>query len=65
MQYEVYRHKNASDEKFKELDDFFKQVESEDRGLCSGVQHNLNAGVYVNGNLQPSNEKVSSSRAKC
>ncbi|KAL4963418.1 aromatic ring-hydroxylating oxygenase subunit alpha [Aspergillus stella-maris] len=57
MQYEVFRHKDASDETFKELDDFFKQVEGEDKELCNGAQRNLNAGVYVNGNLQPVNEK--------
>lgn len=58
MQYEVFRHKDASDEEFKELDDFFKQVENEDKNLCNGAQRNLNAGVYVNGELQPFNEKV-------
>ncbi|OQE26670.1 hypothetical protein PENSTE_c005G05749 [Penicillium steckii] len=57
MQYEVFRHKDASDEEFKELDDFFKQVENDDKNLCNGAQRNLNAGVYVNGELQPFNEK--------
>lgn len=65
MQYEVFRHKDASDEIFKELDDFFKQVESEDKNLCNGAQQNLNAGVYINGNLQPSNEKVSFPQTQC
>lgn len=58
MQYEVFRHRDASDKAFKELDDFFKQVENEDKNLCNGAQKNLNAGVYVNGELQPFNEKV-------
>ncbi|UDD64041.1 hypothetical protein AFCA_011291 [Aspergillus flavus] len=57
MQYEVFRHRDASDKAFKELDDFFKQVENEDKNLCNGAQKNLNAGVYVNGELQPFNEK--------
>lgn len=65
MQYEAFRHENASDETFKELDTFFKQVENEDKNLCNGAQQNLNAGVYVNGNLQPFNEKVSRSCAQC
>ncbi len=58
MQYEVFRHRKASDAVFKDLDGYFKQVENEDKQLCNGVQRNLNAGVYVNGNLQPFNEKV-------
>ncbi|RSL70869.1 hypothetical protein CEP53_001755 [Fusarium sp. AF-6] len=57
MQYEVYRHKDATDEEFKEVDDFFKQVESEDKGLCNAAQKNLNAGVYVTGDLNSFNEK--------
>jgi hypothetical protein len=57
MQYEVYRHKDATDEEFKEVDDFFKQVESEDKGLCNAAQRNLNAGVYVTGDLNSFNEK--------
>ena len=64
MQYEVFRHNDAPDEVFKQLDGFFKQVENEDKNLCNGAQRNLNAGVYVNGNLQPSNEKVSGARTR-
>jgi hypothetical protein len=58
LQYEVYRHKDAPTEVFDELDAFFKQVEGEDKQLCEGAQRNLNAGVYVNGVLHPSTEKV-------
>lgn len=57
MQYEVYRHKDATDEEFNEVDAFFKQVESEDKGLCNAAQRNLNAGVYVTGDLNSFNEK--------
>lgn len=57
MQYEVYRHKDATDEEFKEMDDFFKQVESEDKALCTAAQKNLNSGTYVSGELHPFNEK--------
>ncbi|KIV79401.1 hypothetical protein PV11_06963 [Exophiala sideris] len=57
MQYEVYRHKNSSEEDFQELDQFFKQVEGEDKFLCTNAQQNLNAGGYVSGPLHPHNEK--------
>ncbi|KAM0820333.1 putative Rieske [2Fe-2S] iron-sulfur domain-containing protein [Seiridium cardinale] len=54
---EVYRHKNATDEKFKALCDFYTQVLEEDKGLCEGAQKNLSAGVYVTGELHPDKEK--------
>jgi hypothetical protein len=57
MQYEVYRHKDATDKEFNEIDSFFKQVEAEDKGLCNASQKNLNAGVYVTGDLNLYNEK--------
>ncbi|KAM0554746.1 hypothetical protein ACHAPJ_006818 [Fusarium lateritium] len=57
MQYEVFRHKDATDEEFDEVDNFFKQVESEDKSLCNAAQKNLNAGVYVAGDLNSFNEK--------
>ena len=53
MQYEVFRHKDASDKVFKELEDFFKQVENEDKNICHAAQRNLNAMAYVNGVLRP------------
>ncbi|KAF9639907.1 iron-sulfur cluster-binding protein [Lasiodiplodia theobromae] len=57
MEYEVYRHKNATDEEFHKIDSLFKQVLKEDKDLCNAVQKNLNAGVFVNGKLHPFNEK--------
>ncbi|KAL3431184.1 ring hydroxylating alpha subunit-domain-containing protein [Aspergillus tetrazonus] len=57
LEYEVCRHKDASDQQFGEMDAFFKQVEDEDKQLCEGAQRNLNAGVYVNGELHPAIEK--------
>ena len=57
MQYEVFRHKDAMDEEFDEIDKFFKQVEHEDKGLCNAAQKNLNADVYVTGDLNSFNEK--------
>lgn len=55
---EVYRHKNATDEQFTNLCNFYKQVLEEDKQLCIGAQENLNSGVFVNGELHPDKEKV-------
>ncbi|KAK7223097.1 hypothetical protein V2G26_011100 [Clonostachys chloroleuca] len=57
MQYEVWRHKDATDEEFEEVDKFFKQVESEDKALCNAAQKNLNSGTYITGDLHSFNEK--------
>ncbi|KAJ5610170.1 Rieske domain protein [Penicillium lagena] len=53
MEYEVYRHVNATDDEFEYVDSFFKRVLKEDKDLCEGAQRNLNAGVFVNGQLHP------------
>ncbi|KAJ5415196.1 Aromatic-ring-hydroxylating dioxygenase alpha subunit [Penicillium sp. CMV-2018d] len=58
MEYEVYRHKEASDEDFDYIDSFFKRVLNEDKYLCNAVQKNLNAGVFVNGQLHPGLESA-------
>ncbi|EXJ55212.1 hypothetical protein A1O7_08138 [Cladophialophora yegresii CBS 114405] len=55
-EYEVYRHKDATDAEFEEMDKFFKQVEGEDKELCNAVQVNLNLGSYSTGHLQPDSE---------
>ncbi|RMZ43337.1 hypothetical protein AFCA_009356 [Aspergillus flavus] len=57
MEYDVYRHNNASNEDFTYIDEFFKQVLREDKDLCNAAQKNLNAGVFVNGELHPRAEK--------
>lgn len=49
--YDVYRHKDCTDEVFKENHDFFVQVESEDKMLCANVQRNLERGTYNSGPL--------------
>lgn len=56
-EYEVYRHKNATDEEFTEMCKFFKQVESEDKDLCDAAQVNLNVGNYSSGKLEPASER--------
>jgi hypothetical protein len=58
MEYEVYRHKEASDEDFDYIDSFFKRVLNEDKHLCNAVQKNLDAGVFVNGQLHPGLESA-------
>lgn len=57
MEYEVYRHKDAADDKFEYIDQMFKQVLREDKDLCNGAQRNLNAGVFTSGQLHPRVEK--------
>lgn len=58
MEYEVYRHNDATDEEFTHLSDFFKVVMQEDKQLCNGVQKNLESGIFMSGELHPRVEKV-------
>jgi phenylpropionate dioxygenase-like ring-hydroxylating dioxygenase large terminal subunit len=57
MKYEVYRNKNATDEDFQVIDAMYKRIMSEDKFLCISTQRNLQAGVFVNGQLHPRLEK--------
>ncbi|KAL8393946.1 hypothetical protein RB595_003636 [Gaeumannomyces hyphopodioides] len=57
MRYEVYRNKNSSDEDFKTISDMYKRIMSEDKYLCANAQRNIDAGVFVNGELHPDLEK--------
>ncbi|KAJ2967804.1 hypothetical protein NQ176_g9491 [Zarea fungicola] len=57
MEYEVYRHNDATDEEFTEISDFFKNIMREDKDLCNGAQKNLNGGIFLNGELHPRVEK--------
>ncbi|OHW98176.1 rieske 2fe-2s family protein [Colletotrichum incanum] len=54
---EVYRSHNATDVEFAAINAFYKQVLEEDRQLCVGAQENLNAGVFISGELHPDKEK--------
>lgn len=56
-QYEVYRHKDATDEQFYGMDKFFKQIEQEDKELCMAAQRNLDVGTYSSGPLHTFHEK--------
>ncbi|CAI6092791.1 hypothetical protein V2G26_012244 [Clonostachys chloroleuca] len=57
MEYEVYRNNDATDEAFTSISDFFKVVLKEDKDLCNGAQKNLQAGIFLNGELHPHAEK--------
>lgn len=57
MEYEVYRHKNASDTDFKDICDSFQQILKEDKDLCNAAQANLNSGIFQSGELHPRVER--------
>lgn len=57
MEYQVFRSKHATDEQFDLVNNIYKRVMSEDKYLCDLAQKNLNAGVFVNGELHPKFEK--------
>ncbi|KAI8933127.1 hypothetical protein NX059_009768 [Plenodomus lindquistii] len=57
MEYEVYRHKDASDKDFETIDSMFKRVLTEDKWLCTNTQKNFQAGVYVSGEMHSRMEK--------
>lgn len=57
IHYEVFRNKNSSSEDFHTIADTYARVMGEDKVLCERAQKNLNAGVYVNGELHPRWEK--------
>lgn len=57
VHYEVYRNRNSSDEDFHTIADTYARVMKEDKALCDRAQANLNAGVFINGELHPRWEK--------
>lgn len=57
MHYEVFRNKNSSGEDFKLISEMYARVMKEDKVLCDQAQKNLNAGVFVNGEMHPRCEK--------
>lgn len=57
MEYEVYRHKDATDEDFDLIDTMFKRILAEDKYLCNNTQRNLEAGIYLSGELHTRMEK--------
>lgn len=57
MQYQVFRNKNSSEEDFQLVNQIYKRIMSEDKYLCDQAQKNLNAGVFINGEMHPRLEK--------
>ncbi|KAI1353863.1 hypothetical protein F5Y01DRAFT_303078 [Xylaria sp. FL0043] len=57
MYYEVFRNKNSSDEEFNVISDIYKRIMSEDKYLCANAHKNIQAGVFVNGELHPKMEQ--------
>ncbi|KAM0438095.1 hypothetical protein ACHAQK_006826 [Fusarium lateritium] len=60
---EVFRHDSAGDEIFNATMEFYAQVLDEDKELCESAQANLEAGVFVSGELHPDKERVSAPRS--
>lgn len=57
MHYQIYRNKNSSDEDFQRIHKLYAKVVSEDKILCELSQRNLNAGIFVSGQMHPRLEK--------
>lgn len=57
MRYEVFRNRNSGDEDFNIIDAMYKRIMSEDKVLCLEAQKNLNAGIFVNGEMHPEMEQ--------
>lgn len=57
IRYEVFRNRNSSDEDFTLINEIYKRIMSEDKALCDLAQKNINAGVFVNGEMHPVMEK--------
>ncbi len=57
MQYQIFRNKNSSEEDFNLISQLYARVVSEDKALCEAAQRNLNAGIFVNGEMHPRLEK--------
>lgn len=57
MRYEVFRNKNASEEDFDKINQMYKRIMTEDKYLCEQAQKNINAGIFVNGEMHPRMEK--------
>jgi hypothetical protein len=57
MYYEVWRHKDATEEAFHNIADLYARVMKEDKVLCERAQANINAGLFINGELHPQMEK--------
>ncbi|KAF5234951.1 hypothetical protein FAUST_7382 [Fusarium austroamericanum] len=53
MHYQIFRNIKSSDEDFHLAADMYRRVVAEDKDLCIGAQRNLEAGVFISGELHP------------
>ena len=58
MHYEIFRNKHSADSDFKLISEIYARVMSEDKAICQVQQANLNANVFINGELHPKWEKA-------
>lgn len=57
MHYQIFRNKNSKEEDFQLIAKMYNRIVSEDKVLCELAQKNLNARIFVNGELHPRLEK--------
>ncbi|KIX99340.1 uncharacterized protein Z520_04916 [Fonsecaea multimorphosa CBS 102226] len=57
MHYQIFRNKHSSEADFQRIHQLYAKVVAEDKNLCELAQKNLNAGVFVNGQMHPRLEK--------
>ncbi|KAJ9657876.1 hypothetical protein H2198_004072, partial [Neophaeococcomyces mojaviensis] len=57
MRYEVYRNRSSPEDDFRIVNEMYKRVMSEDKALCEAAQRNVNAGIFVNGEMHPKLER--------
>jgi hypothetical protein len=57
MHYQIFRNKNSTEEQFQMIHQLYKKVVGEDKILCELAQKNLNAEIFVNGEMHSRLEK--------
>jgi hypothetical protein len=57
MHYQIFRNKNLSEAEFQLIAKMYNRIVAEDKVFCELAQKNLNARIFVNGELHPRLEK--------
>ena len=57
MHYQIFRNKHSTEEQFQLISQLYNKVVGEDKVLCELAQKNLNAEVFVSGEMHPRLEK--------
>jgi hypothetical protein len=57
MHYQIFRNRNSTEAEFQLIHQLYKKVVGEDKILCELAQKNLNAEIFVNGEMHPRLEK--------